>query len=166
MIAEPSTARLTINPPFDMKEYEHLEESLEIDAPPGVIFQSLLRFEDFPRFMEGVSEVHRIDQNVLLFRHESAGQTREWLSEISVVIPGERLAWRTSSDGAQSSRVVSIKPVPGDKSRVTFKLLLDPNEIDALPPDAEAEAEAIPLRLARELTRFKAMVESKSSPQK
>jgi uncharacterized membrane protein len=135
--------------------FETLEESIEIAAPPSTVFERWTRFEEFPHFMEGVSEVRRIAERKIRWRGEFAVETREWDSDITVWIPGRRIAWRATSAGAHSSRAVCVEVANSDRTRLTLKMLIDPDEAWAQMPSVED----VTRRLQGNLVRFKALVE-------
>ncbi len=135
--------------------FETLEESIEIAAPPSVVFERWTRFEEFPHFMEGVSEVRRVGERKIRWQGEFAGERREWDSDITVWIPGRRIAWRATSAGAHSSRAVCVEGAGDGRTRLTLKMLIDPDEAWAQMPSVEE----ISRRLQGNLARFKALVE-------
>lgn len=135
--------------------FEDLEESIEIAAPPAVVFERWTRFEEFPHFMEGVSEVRRVGEKRIRWRGEFAGETREWDSDITVWIPGRRIAWRATFAGAHILRAVCVEAAGAGRTRLTLKMLIDPEEPWAqIPSTAE-----ISRRLQGNLERLKALLE-------
>jgi uncharacterized membrane protein len=136
--------------------FEALQESIEIAVPPSVVFERWTRFEEYPQFMEGMSEVRRIEDRKLRWRGEFAGETREWDSFITVWIPGQKLAWRATAAGAHSSRAVSVEDAGDGRTYLTLKMLVDPDEAWAHIPNVDE----ISRRLKGDLARFKALLES------
>jgi uncharacterized membrane protein len=134
--------------------FETLEKSIEIAASPWVVFERWTRFEDFPLFMEGVEEVTRTGERQLHWLGEFAGEKREWTSEITVWIPGQRLAWRATSAGAHSSRTVCVEPTGAGQTLLTLQMLIDPDEPWAQMPGVDE----IGRRLQDSLSRFKALL--------
>src|SRR4051794_26572644 len=55
-----------------------IEKSIDIHAPVNAVYDQWTHFEDFPKFMEGVQEVRRLDENRLHWRGSLEGQPREW----------------------------------------------------------------------------------------
>jgi uncharacterized membrane protein len=140
-----------------MTKFESVEESVEVAAPSSVVFDQWTRVKDFPRFMEGIAEVRRTGERKLRWRGEFAGEMREWESNITVWIPGRRIAWRATSAGAHSSRAVCVESVGPDRTRLTLKMLVDPDEAWAHLPTVEEIAQ----RLHGNLARFKTFLEAK-----
>ncbi|MGB8169589.1 MAG: SRPBCC family protein [Chthoniobacteraceae bacterium] len=108
--------------------------------------------------MEGVFEVRRIGERKNRWRGKFAGEPREWHSDITVWIPGRRIAWRATSAGAHRSWAVCVEPADAGGTRLTLKMLIDPGEAWAQMPSAEG----ISRRLQGNLARFKALVEATS----
>ncbi len=148
------------NYPVASTPFESLEESIEIAALPARVFDHWTRFEEFPWFMEGVLEVARIGTRRIRWRGEFAGEMREWESSITVWIPGRRIAWRATSAGAHSSRVVCVEPAGAGGTRLTLKMLIDPDEAWAQMPSVEE----IERRLRGNLKRFKVLLEKQPKP--
>lgn len=138
-----------------MEHFETLEQSIEIDAPPSAVFERWTRFEDFPKFMEGIDWVRLVGPRQLRWHGHFGGETREWSSDITVWIPDHRIAWRATSAGTHSSRAVCIEPAGPGRSRATVRMLIDPDEPWARVPSPDE----ITRRLLHNLTRFKSLVE-------
>ncbi|HEX5635270.1 MAG TPA: SRPBCC family protein, partial [Gemmatimonadales bacterium] len=59
-----------------------VEKSIEIERPLRLVYDQWTQFEDFPRFMEGVEEVHQMSDTTLHWRAKIAGKVEEWTAEI------------------------------------------------------------------------------------
>jgi uncharacterized membrane protein len=73
---------------------QHVEKTIEVQAPITTVYNQWTQFEEFPRFMEGVESVQQLDDKRLRWRAEIGGKTVEWDAEIfeqirTVVLPGE-----------------------------------------------------------------------------
>lgn len=133
-----------------------IKESIVVDVPVRVAYGQWTRFEEFPRFMEGVREVRQIDDKNLHWAAEVAGRQAEWDAEIVKQEPDSRIAWRSTS-GEQINGDVSFEPLGEGSTRVDV-LIVHPDE-----GVAEKAAGAIGLverRVKRDLERFKDVVES------
>src|SRR5919204_509382 len=71
-----------------------VEKSIDVDVPVSVAYNQWTQFESFPQFMEGVKEVHQLDDTHLRWRAEIGGKEKEWTAEITDQLPDERVAWR------------------------------------------------------------------------
>src|SRR3970282_977037 len=83
-------------------------KTIEVDVPVRTAYNQWTQFEEFPKFMEGVHEVHQLDDRRLHWRAEVAGKEEEWEAEIREQIPDEKIIWtRNGGDklGFMSRRV-------------------------------------------------------------
>jgi uncharacterized membrane protein len=102
-----------------------VEKSIEIDRPLRIVYDQWTQFEDFPRFMEGVEEVHQLDDKTLHWKARIGGKSEEWEAEIVRQVPDQLIAWRHTR-GAINSGVVSFVPIDAERCRVTLALEYDP----------------------------------------
>jgi uncharacterized membrane protein len=61
------------------------------------------QFEEFSRFMEGVKEVRRLDDQRLHWR--AGDKEKEWTAKIIEQVPDHRIAWKSKSDEYNSGQV-------------------------------------------------------------
>lgn len=128
-----------------------VERSIQISASPEIAFERWVRLEDFPRFWTTISRVRQVDEKRFILRGEMGGQHYDMEAELILRIPGRRIAWRTRS-GPASSGVVCFEPEQDGKTRVTLKVLFEPDA-------GWQQPAAVEERVASALVRFKAMVE-------
>lgn len=134
-----------------------IEETVEVNVPVRTAYDQWTRFEQFPRFMEGVKEVRRIDDTHLHWTAEMAGREAEWDAEIVEQDPGRRIAWR-STGGLRNAGDVAFEPIGDDATRVSVAI---EHEAEGV---AEQAAELLGLaqrRVRRDMERFKDLVESR-----
>ena len=74
-----------------------IEKSIDVNVPSDTAYNLWTQFEQFPRFMEGVEEVRQINAKHLNWRVNVGGKQKEFETEITEQIPGNRIAWRTSA---------------------------------------------------------------------
>jgi uncharacterized membrane protein len=98
-----------------------IEESIELDVPVRTAYNQWTQFEEFPRFMEGVEEVHQLDDRHLHWVAEIGGHREEWDAEITEQRPDERVAW-VSTSGKGNAGVVTFEPLGDDRSRIQLRL--------------------------------------------
>ena len=67
-------------------------ESIEANAPLAVVYNQWTRFEEFPRFMQGIEEVRREGDKRLFSRANVGGKIKEWQAEITRQVPDDRVA--------------------------------------------------------------------------
>jgi uncharacterized membrane protein len=104
---------------------ETIEKSIEVDAPVSTVYNQWTQFEDFPKFMEGVEEVHQLDDKRLHWKADVGGKTKEWDAEIFEQIPDQRVAWRSTS-GALNTGMVNFEPMGAARTRVAVRMNYDP----------------------------------------
>ena len=127
--------------------------SIIVAAPAADVYSHWVHVEEFPEFMGSVHEVRRLEGDRFYLRVERGGREYESISQIVLLIPNRRMAWRTVS-GAESSGVVGFDPVAGNKTLVSFKM--------KYVPDAgwEDSAELFE-RIKRRLENFRTYIESR-----
>ena len=76
-----------------------IEKSIKVNVPIRTAYNQWTQFEEFPRFIEGVKELHQLHDIRLHWKAEIAGQDNEWEAEITEQMPDQRIAW-TSQGGA------------------------------------------------------------------
>ena len=133
-------------------------ETIDVDAPVRVAYDQWTQFEDFPRFMQGVTAVVQLDQRNLEWHAEIAGLPAEWRAEITEQVPDQRIAWR-STEGARNAGVATFHRLDANRTRVALQLEVEPD--GAL----ETVGDALGLvgrRTAGDLQRFKSFIEERN----
>lgn len=130
--------------------------SIEVNVPVRIAYNQWTQFEEFPRFMEGVKEVHQVDDRHLHWKAEIGGQDKEWDSEITVQMPDQRIVWK-SVGGAINEGMVSFVSLSDAKSLVQLDVAYEPEGVIETVGDATG---VVSLRVKKDLERFKALVES------
>jgi uncharacterized membrane protein len=126
-----------------------LEQYVDVAVPLGTAYAQWTRFEDLPRFMEGVADVVSADGTELRWRIRMQPPECDWEFEITEQRPDERVAWR-SLTGLPHAGVVTFHPLDGASTRVT--VMLD--------GETGTARETIEHNLKGSLRRFKALLES------
>jgi uncharacterized membrane protein len=134
-----------------------VEKTIEIERPVQMVYDQWTQFEEFPRFMDGVEEVHQLDDRTLYWRARIAGKTEEWTAEIVNQIPDQSIAWR-HTHGAVNSGVVTFTPVDGERCRVSLALEYDPQGFIEKAGDILG---VVSRRVEGDLERFKRFVEER-----
>lgn len=137
----------------------HVEKSIEVDAPVGMAYNQWTQFEDFPRFMEGVSSVHQMDDKRLHWKADIGGKDLEWDAEIFEQIPDQRIAWRSQS-GPLNTGMVNFESLGPSRTRVWLKLNYEPE--GAMEKMGSAMG-VVGHRIEGDLKRFKQFIESRGA---
>ena len=135
------------------------KHSIEVDASAHSAYEQWSRFEELPRFMEGVREVSRLDNARLKWVADVGGERVEWYGKVTQEVPDRRLAWE-SDNGLVNSGVVTFKQLGPDKTRVTLEIEHDEERI------AEAIAGELAAGLGdvtEDLETFKEIIEDQEA---
>ena len=134
------------------------QRSIDVKAPVHLLYDQLIQFEDYPRFMTDVESVRQIDDTHLHWSARMADRPVEWDAEICEQEPDRCIAWR-SLNGPRSAGKVEVQEVGPDSSRVTFTLESEPQQT---PDGAQDNLEhALEQRVQHNLARLKELVESR-----
>jgi uncharacterized membrane protein len=136
-----------------------VEKSIEIDRPLSTVYNQWTQFEEFPRFMEGVEEVHQLDDKTLHWRARIAGRTEEWEAEIVDQVPDQSIGWRHTR-GAINRGVVTFTPLDANRCRVTLALEYDPQGFVEKMGDILG---VVSRRVEGDLERFKRFIEERGT---
>jgi uncharacterized membrane protein len=132
-----------------------VEKSIQVNVPVSTAYNQWTQFEDFPKFMEGITEVRQLDDTHLHWSADIAGKHKEWDAEITEQIPDKRIAWR-STTGAQNAGVVTFHRISDDTTRIMLQMDYDPEGV------AENVGDAVGVfsrRVEGDLERFKEFLE-------
>ncbi len=132
------------------------EKSIVVNAPLREVYNQWTQFEEFPRFMEGVTEVRQLDDKRLHWRAKVGGREKEWDAEIVDQVPDRRIAWKALR-GAENAGAVLFEAVPNG-TRVTLKLTYDPEGAGEKVGDALG---FVSRRVEDDLDRFKKFIEER-----
>ncbi|TDD88688.1 SRPBCC family protein [Actinomadura darangshiensis] len=134
-----------------------ITESVNVTVPIRAAYDQWTRFETFPRFMDGVEEIRRLDDTTLRWTTRIAGVTRRFDARITEQLPDERVAWK-SLDGPTHAGVVTFHRLDETTTRVTAQLEIDS---EGLAEKAGDRIGALTHRVKGDLRRFKTFIESR-----
>lgn len=144
-----------------------VEQSIQVNVATSIAYDQWARFDTFPRWMEGVASVDRVDDTrlhwVAKVRSEFAtfeGETREWDARVTELIRDERVSWETlggEPGGKPDSGSASFESLGDASCRVTFRMSWEPEDELEAPDDVLAAVHQV---VAADLTRFKEFIES------
>ena len=137
-----------------------IDKAIELDVPVRTAYDQWTQFEEFPRFMEGVTKVSQLDDKTLEWTARIGGIERSWRAEITEQTPDRRIAWR-SIDGAKNDGVVSFETMGDGRSRIRLQLDVEPSD----PVEAVGDAIGVVGHQAQsDLERFKEYIETRREP--
>jgi uncharacterized membrane protein len=134
-----------------------IEQSIEVEAPLGTVYNQWTQFEEFPRFMKGVAQVTQLDDTHLRWVAEFGGSRHEWDAEITEQKADERVAWR-NTDGKENAGVVTFHRLDDDTTRVMVQMDFVPEGIKEKLGDALGASDR---RVKGDLERFKELIEAR-----
>jgi uncharacterized membrane protein len=101
-----------------------VEQHIDVAVPVDAVYDQWTRFEELPRFIKGVDEVHEVDETHLRWRASYDGASAEWTCEVVELRPQERIAWRSTS-GVTHGGVLSFLRLDEDTTRVMVMAEVD-----------------------------------------
>jgi HSP20 family molecular chaperone IbpA len=134
-----------------------IETSVEVNVPVLIVYDQLTRFEQFPRFMEGVQEVRRTGDNRLHWRMTLDAHETEWDTEITEKIPGKCIAWR-HADGLGRTGRIDCEALGDERTKLTFVMEMPSSGPPSL---AQQPDNRVALRAEHDLARFKKLIETR-----
>jgi uncharacterized membrane protein len=130
---------------------------IDVNVPVRTAYNQWMQFEDFPRFMDGVKEVHQLDDRHLHWKAEIAGKEKEWDAVITEQLPNRRIAWK-SQGGALNGGFVTFHPLSDAKSTVRLEVGYSPEGVLENVRDGLG---LVCFRMQGDLVRFKAFIEKR-----
>jgi uncharacterized membrane protein len=134
-----------------------ITESIDVDVSVTTAYKQWTQFESFPRFMEGVDEIHQVDDTHTHWVVSTAGVRREFDATITEQHPDERIAW-SSDDGPKHAGVVTFHRLSDATTRVTAQMDIDP---EGFVENVADKLGILNRRVKGDLTRFKDFIESR-----
>jgi uncharacterized membrane protein len=131
--------------------------SIEVNVSVRTAYNQWTQFEEFPRFMDGIKEVHQLDDRRLHWKAQIGGKEKEWDAEITEQIPDQRIAWK-SLGGAMNQGMVTFESLSDNKSLVQLNIAYEPEGMMETIGD---ETGAVTLRVMKDLEKYKAYIESR-----
>ncbi|MFF2625629.1 SRPBCC family protein [Kitasatospora griseola] len=135
-----------------------IQETVEVDVPLSTAYDQWTQVEDFPRFMDGVEQVTRIDERHSHWRTSFSGVPREFDTEIVDRQPEQRIAWQAVGGDIRQKGVVSFARLDDDRCEVRLAMDYDPQGTAHHAADTMG---VIDRRVRGDLERFKSFVEER-----
>lgn len=133
------------------------QNSIRVNVPVQTAYNQWTQFETFPMFMEGVEEVHQLDDRRLHWRAKVAGKQQEWDAEITEQLPDQKIAWRSIS-GDLNAGVVTFNYVDDTTTLIMLQLDYEPQ---GLVEKAGSALGLLQRQIEGDLKRFKEYIESR-----
>jgi uncharacterized membrane protein len=133
-----------------------IETKLEIDVPVRQVYAQLMRFDEYPRFMECVEEVRSLDGNRLYWRSRPDGTLHEWESVLTAQEQDLRLAWHNLTDHKNDGSV-ELTALGPKKTQLWLQMEIDPVGNEAF---VRAHVEELRSRSHADMQRLKNLLET------
>jgi uncharacterized membrane protein len=136
---------------------ETIKKTIEVHAPLGDVYSQWTRFEEFPKFMDGIEEVKQLDEKHLHWVAQMAGEKKEWDAEIVEHVPDDHITWRSTS-GTSNGGTVFFRPKDAKHTVIALQMNYEPSNA------MEKTASALGLlskRIEGDLERFRDLVETR-----
>lgn len=137
-----------------------IQQSIQINAAAHAVYQQLMRFEDYPQFMEDVQSVRKTDDTHLHWTSQMADRSVEWDAEITELQSDRCIAWHNIS-GPGNAGKVEVQELGPDSSQIVFTLDSDPEQVPG--SMAGYAEEDLGRRLKQDLARFKDLIEAQGA---
>jgi uncharacterized membrane protein len=142
---------------------QEVREAIVVNASPQAAYDLWSRFENFPRFMGNVIEVRPTSANTWHWTVAGPlGQHVEWDALVVADVPGEVIAWRsTTADLNHRGEVRFERAVSGTRVLATMRVALPAGPLGSVLARLTGSDPARMVRAA--LRRFKQLVEAELS---
>jgi uncharacterized membrane protein len=146
-------------PQLSSKVARSVQANTEIDVPVSTAYNQWTQFEEFPQFMDGVEEVHQIDDTRLHWVANVAGKRAEWDAKILEQHPDQQVSW-ISEDGKKTRGTVTFEPIGDSRTRVTLSMSY---QAEGLREAVGSAAGLDTRRIRGDLERFKRLIEERGT---
>ena len=98
-------------------------ERIEINLPLSKVYELLSDPTDFPKFMERIQEVKKINSQTFEFHTTIGGEAYSWTANIIDNLRNTRFAWITINGNLNQTGTLRFTPIEnGERTRVDFSL--------------------------------------------
>jgi uncharacterized membrane protein len=133
------------------------EKSIELKVPVRTAYNQWTQFEEFPRFMEGVTGVEQLSDERLHWTAEIAGKRKDWTARITRQVPDEVLSW-VAEGGATNNGTVIFRPKGPNESEIELNLEFAPEDFQETVGGALG---FVTRQVQGDLERFKEFIEAR-----
>jgi uncharacterized membrane protein len=103
-------------------------KTVTVQAPAHEVFEYFTAFDNFPRFMQHVRDVKRLDGGRWHWKVEGPGGLAfEWDSVVTRRLPDEYVAWKSTEAASIHNRgEARFEPLGDGSTRLTIRLVYEP----------------------------------------
>ncbi|WP_407554887.1 SRPBCC family protein [Streptomyces sp. Pv4-95] len=102
-----------------------LLETVDIKAPVAVSWALWSDVTLWPKFLSHVRAVQPIDEHHFAWQLSLPGADKEFVAELTEVVPEDRIAWKTTQ-GVHHAGVVTFHRLSAETSRVALQIEYEP----------------------------------------
>ncbi len=143
-----------------------VDKTINVNAPPDVVYSLWSNFENFPKFMSNVLEVRNINNELSHWKVSGpAGIPVEWDAEITKVVPNELIAWK-SIEGSTVANAGYVLFEPNDDGSTEVNVRISYNPPAGMIGHAVAKVFGADPKaeMDQDLMRMKSMLETGQAP--
>lgn len=135
-------------------------ERIEIDLPLAKVYELLSNPVDFPKFLERIDSVERINSQTFEYKTTIGNEEFVWTTNLIDNLRNTRFAWITINGNLNQTGTIRFTPLDnGTRTKVEFSLdyrtfFGDPTE------ELGTFIEESPAQLVKDLKKFKDLAES------
>lgn len=135
-------------------------QRIELDLPLSKVYELMSSPINFPKFIESIQEVNKVNSQTFEYVTEIGGEEYRWTTNIIDDLRNTRFAWITINGNLNQTGTIRFTPLEnGERTRVDFSL--DYRTFFGEPSKELAEfIEELPDRLQKDLDNFREMAES------
>lgn len=135
-------------------------ERIEIDLPLAKVYELLSNPVEFPKFLERIDKVERVNSQTFEYKTDIGGEEFQWTTNLIDNLRNTRFAWITISGNLNQTGTIRFTPLDnGERTRVEFSL--DYRTFFGEPSEELGEfIENSPEQLKKDLAKFKELAEN------
>src|SRR5690625_1363787 len=135
-------------------------ERIEVDLPLAKVYELLSNPVHFPKFLERIEKVEKINSQTFEYRTEIGDEEFQWTTNLIDNLRNTRFAWITINGNLNQTGTIRFTPLDnGERTRVDFSL-----DYRTFFGEADEELakfiEELPDQLAKDLQTFKKLAET------
>jgi len=97
-------------------------ETVDVDVPVSIAYNTWTKFEDFPKFLSDVESVKQVSDTETTWTVKVGGVERSFDTTITEQHPDERVAWNSTGGEVDHAGVVTFHRLDADTTRLTVQL--------------------------------------------
>ncbi|MEX0780526.1 MAG: SRPBCC family protein [Balneolales bacterium] len=135
-------------------------QNIEIDLPLAKVYELMSSPLDFPRYIDSIKEVNKVNSQTFEYVTEIDGEEYRWTTNIIDDLRNTRFAWITINGNLNQTGTIRFTPLDnGARTRVDFSL--DYRTFFGAPSEGLGKfMENLSEQLSSDLTKFKQLAES------